>query len=777
MADFRRWFIALAVLALTAGLACAQVGSITSSTPAGTLTCTGNAASTPQLRSEGYTELLGDILISCTGFSSGYPTVGSQIPTTNITVYVVPQNIPITSRLFTGNHGSTTTGVSEVLLIIDEAGSGDSTGAIGGYGPKAAQTFCADTQTAGGCPAYVGLDTSGGYYVATGSSSTIPGGGANAANVYQGNVAQAGTSSANSVTFYGVPVLAPISSGVSRTFRVTNLRIPIPGMGLGNQSQVQVYVSTSPSTILPVSLASLQVGIVVDPGLKTSVLAYAGGTAKSSNPLSAFPQCVPQTTSPFSPTVDLVYTEGFATAFKTRMVPLTNALWAAQNSGNNLTGQNIPGGTYGALAANSESGFIFSGLTGTGADGNTYTAGLADFGTRLKAVFTNIPAGITLYVSGANKESYDFTNHVQKVTVPGGTSTSSLAVLITPTSSTSGVSETGGDGTNFVPRSSTYATPASPATTPQTDVPTQISVTPNSSGVATAIWQVVNSSPSQVETFTFTVYIGYPTNTASTTTAYGLPGVTNIPGTPVSNVSLMFAPEYDGYTSAVGTAAAAILPGTNPIPRFAIQHPATCGNDNCQAPFVSISLCQTTLLYPFVTANPTGALGQGFDTGIAVANTSVDPFTALLIPTTPSAGTNAETGSCNLYPYGISLSSTGVPSAAPSPLLGCDAITSPVPGTNCFPKVVPGSVQTVLASTVFPTFQGYVIAVCNFQYAHGYAALTDLGLRGIFSSYLAIELNYNGCGFGGFFSTTGTNNGTVCPGGQPRGTSIEFNSH
>jgi hypothetical protein len=38
-------------------------------------------------------------------------------------------------------------------------------------------------------------------------------------------------------------------------------------------------------------------------------------------------------------------------------------------------------------------------------------------------------------------------------------------------------------------------------------------------------------------------------------------------------------------------------------------------------------------------------------------------------------------------------------------------------------------------------FQGYVIAVCNFQYAHGYAAVTDLGIRNLWSSYLALELN------------------------------------
>jgi len=67
-------------------------------------------------------------------------------------------------------------------------------------------------------------------------------------------------------------------------------------------------------------------------------------------------------------------------------------------------------------------------------------------------------------------------------------------------------------------------------------------------------------------------------------------------------------------------------------------------------------------------------------------------------------------------------------------------ISNPLPGTNCFPVVPPGQVGSVLASGVLSGFQGYVIAVCNFQYAHGYAAVTDLGIRNLWSSYLALEL-------------------------------------
>src|ERR1039458_6188743 len=120
MVDFRRWFIALAVPALTVGVASGQVG-ISGGSQAGPFACSARDASFPQLRQEGFTELLGDILISCTGG----PTYQAEapIPTTNITVYVTPA-LPVTSRLF-----NPTGGLSEALLLIDEPGSGLPTGA------------------------------------------------------------------------------------------------------------------------------------------------------------------------------------------------------------------------------------------------------------------------------------------------------------------------------------------------------------------------------------------------------------------------------------------------------------------------------------------------------------------------------------------------------------------------------------------------------------------------------------------------------------------------
>jgi len=43
-------------------------------------------------------------------------------------------------------------------------------------------------------------------------------------------------------------------------------------------------------------------------------------------------------------------------------------------------------------------------------------------------------------------------------------------------------------------------------------------------------------------------------------------------------------------------------------------------------------------------------------------------------------------------------------------------------------------------SGLAPGFQGYIIAVCNFQFAHGFAFISDLGARNLAMGYLALVL-------------------------------------
>ena len=103
MADFRRLFYALAVLALLAGL------SVPVRAQAPPFACTTNVAVPPIVRGEGYTELIGDITLNCTG---GIPTpTGQAVPPVNFTVLL---NTNITSKLLAGGL------YNEALLIVDE---------------------------------------------------------------------------------------------------------------------------------------------------------------------------------------------------------------------------------------------------------------------------------------------------------------------------------------------------------------------------------------------------------------------------------------------------------------------------------------------------------------------------------------------------------------------------------------------------------------------------------------------------------------------------------
>ena len=535
MATFRRWFAALAMLALVAGLASAQIG-IGTGGPGAPLACSVSATSVPTISPEGFAELLGDALITCTGG----PTMlsGILVPTTNVNLAITPSSATITSRLF--NSG---TNLSEALLLIDDPGSGLTTGVVGPYGPKATQTLCANIA---GCPAYVGTDpgTAGGPYQVMVSSS---GGSAPAANVYQGYVNQV---LPNWVTFYGVPVLPPVISGVSRTFRITNIRIPAVGMTVGQA--ITFGFQTSPYEVLPVAFGG-NIAIVGSP-------MSAGVNSAPTGGKSPFSQCAAPTAPQLSAQVR--FTEGFQTAFKTRVAPLTNSALASTVPNTGSPGQNIPGSIYSSFVANNQSGFILPSDTVT-IGSAAYTAGLADYGTRLKAVFTNIPAGVTLYVSTSNASGY---------AVPGGTNTAPYAVLVAANPSTDAIS----DGAALTPVTSIltgsdglFAYPLAPT-----------------AGVAAAVWEVVNANPGAIDTLTFSVYVSYASGAPAPVTT----------GMPIPNVALCLAAEPGGGSFSAAQGPTAL---TSPVPRYGILAPQ-------QGPWVTIALCAAV---PAIS--PAGLLALG----------------------------------------------------------------------------------------------------------------------------------------------------------------------
>jgi len=129
--------------------------------------------------------------------------------------------------------------------------------------------------------------------------------------------------------------------------------------------------------------------------------------------------------------------------------------------------------------------------------------------------------------------------------------------------------------------------------------------------------------------------------------------------------------------------------------------------------FLTVAACTTNLLFPWV------ANFAGLDTGLAISNTSDDPY-----------NTDPQTGTCevNLYPTDTT-TNNGV------------ALTGPVTITTS--SIAPGSVwrSTMSGQTAFRSKAGYIIAICQFQYGHGFAFFTDnfgVGSPATAQGYLAL---------------------------------------
>lgn len=653
MVDFRRLVIAAAMLTLFAGLGSAQVqgGGGT-----GALICVASVAVPPQLRAEGLTELIGDIVITCTG-GAALPN-GTIIPTANITVSL---GTAVTSRLLLSGN------ISEALLMIDEPGSGLPS-IIAGTGPAAAQTPCVITGNVvpltgagpGGCQQVVNN-----VAVPAPGSGTVPvmstlGGGA-PANLYLGVVA------GNQVTFAGIPILPPVTSGTARVYRITNIRANVAGLGGGGlpgTTQLLASVSISGSTSLPVGNPTPIAGFI-QAGLTTG-LRNANNTQALGSGGAAFNQC--NTVNVASGVAILQYTENFGTAFKTRVAPTSATVGSGQRSAPGIL-QNIPGTIY-----NSESGFItgaFSSATVGGIiTGNSFL-GLADYGTRLKAVFNNVQPGVRIFVSVTNLVN-NTTN--ANTATPAGNSTNSYAVLV------SGEAVPDGDGTvpQLLPGVGLNGTPSTTGVFELQPV----------NGTATAVWEVINTNPTANETLNFGVWTAFSANPGNNSPALG-----------TSTVNMSYAPTPPvPFSSAAGSAASASLT----IPRFADTSTAR----NIEV----IQICQTLLLYPFVTNS------NGFDTGISIANTSTDPI-----------GTTVQSGTCRLTWY------DGTGKFPATGINGTD--------TTKEAAVATGTVAVNLASALAPNFTGYMMALCNFQYAHGFAFISDVGARNLAMGYLALVVN------------------------------------
>ncbi len=230
-----------------------------------------------------------------------------------------------------------------------------------------------------------------------------------------------------------------------------------------------------------------------------------------------------------------------------------------------------------------------------------------------------------------------------------------------------------------------------------------VTVTLDSTGSGWITYEVVGNDYTQVESASIPVSVT-PAGSATNFEGAGL-------GT--GSVKLSFAP-----IPAPGTTGWTVAePATYPLPRFV----DTSTSHNV----LTIVPCTCNLLFPFVTNQ------AGFDTGIAIANTSVDPF-----------GTIPQSGPIILNYYGqlaggTALTASQATVTSPSVPAGC-ILTMTLSGggsvTNC---------ANAPTGTVAPLagFQGYIIAQSQFQWCHGFAFITDMGAHSLAEGYLGLVLD------------------------------------
>jgi hypothetical protein len=155
------------------------------------------------------------------------------------------------------------------------------------------------------------------------------------------------------------------------------------------------------------------------------------------------------------------------------------------------------------------------------------------------------------------------------------------------------------------------------------------------------------------------------------------------PALGTAQVSGWFAPTSTDFVAETESVA--------PIPRFQ--------DFSVNPDAFTLQKCQTHLLFPYVVNV------AGFDTGIAITNTSTDQY-----------GTTPQVGPCHIFFYG-----ENAPAALDTP-----DVTSG------------GAPYAATMTSIAPAFYGYIIADCDFQYAHGFAFVTKVGTTDVAMGYLAL---------------------------------------
>ena len=735
MADFRKLFYALAVVAL---LAC-----FTGSAVAQGLLCTSLTGTNQYVRVEGWAELTGDIVLTCTG--TGASTApGTQIAYANITVTI--PGTTITSKVTNGS--SLTTPISEATLIMDDL-KDPSFQAVTNFAGSRTHRVCADTDVVGGPGVCTVLAP------ATPNDSYL-------GDVAHPNIFVGRPNGPNQVIFPGVPLDPPATSW-TRTIRITNLRVNATAFAPANllsqvvaiiqfQGPAAVSVNSIQTTIGYVAQGMGATKVTADNSFlqcdyPTNTLAKADSTVglseshgwltctASSTPSgcpSGFQYPAIETAYPFiwfntsssytgqHPVISIA--EGYQSSWKAKNMsqaigsdgvvlgPGTGSVVIGTNGNSSATNYAAYDGSGGVALATTnypvdiamnnpqirfftESGFVETNpsyTNGTGASTNQAAgalgfrdstgnigAGVADYGTRIQFTVASVPNGTVLslptivYLSNGQPNP----SGVMVMTTVVGTGKG----VYTPVGASSGLTS--------LQNSGYYDLPA---------------------GGATVTYEVLFADSASNETAKVYPVLYYPPTSLPTSVASDLPQA-NVGATVTAAT---FAPWY----ATTGNQSTSPLGQTDGTPRF-VQ---TTGGPYT---LVTISRCTCSLLFPWVVSD------SNYVTGIAVANTSKDPTNGL---TPPVIGYNAvqSAGKVQLYLFGT----IGGASAQTN-----TTIAAAYPASDTVAKA--GSYATFIVNT---GFTGYAITQANFQYCHGLAFLFNATGAVPPVSYLGLVLDPGG---------------------------------
>lgn len=482
------------------------------------------------------------------------------------------------------------------------------------------------------------------------------------------NVFQARLTGNNQVTFFGVPIDPPGPNN-TRIIRITNLRGNANQLGVSSTlipTQIVANISVNPPNLLPLNNPQQTVAFVAR-GLTVSSSSYGfiqcqdanGDIARSaSSGLGTGGQNGQQ--------FAVTFTEGFASAFKEKniAVHLANTATGPTASYPSDAAQDVPGANY-----FSESGFLANGVAPSGGPPLGYgpflpaaTAFPATRGLNL-AGMANAGTRLMLNFASIPGGTQLFVPTRVDLTIPAANNAiSGFAVLVSTDANGGGsYSRTSGNSAGLAP----------------------VTIT---GGAGTAVYEILYTDPFNLERVQVKVAVAFTGNQPNNLPA---PGVQ-------STVAGGFAP-----LSNVGTAS-----DTAPIPRFAPS--GTPVNSYI------VRKCSCNVLFPFVSNL------LGYDTGIAVSNTSIDPF-----------GTTSQSGTVTLNYY-----SAGTPPPA-------QTTNAVVTAGDTLAFTLSGGGNYGIAPT--PGFQGYIIAQSQFQFCHAFAYISAQGglpsASGASVGYLGIVLD------------------------------------